>query len=995
MTWELLSDFIKSRIEKIKKKNGFITVEQLIISIDEIFQVMKTSDAFEDDFEGVEDEVVQEWLRKIKLRLKSVIATTIDPDSAIDEKIDYDRWIDNRATPIEWNYFERYVKYLKSIGRPTDVLHNTEKSTRGIIERLGDPRKAIDSLQKGLVLGSVQSGKTANFNGVINRAIDAGYDMIIVFSGIMEDLRFQTQKRINNDVIGIGEIGNQINQAVGVGKVEQFSRTGLYQISSITSSATDFRKSLVEVNFDFTNPRILVCKKNVGVLTNLIYWLKSSMPHGQTRLSKSLIIIDDEADNASLNNLGHKGAEYASKVNGHMRALLNLFSRRSYLGYTATPFANILQDQHGALDQQDAWKIPFRYNGQVQQLECSLSPGLFPDNFIYKLSSPSSYLGPKRFFSNGREQEGDKKIPLIETIPDPVSDEDFAFGEDGSVLKKSLADAIDCFVLSIALRDSRKQVLESLPGYTDHHTMLVHISRLIADQNVAAGSIGRYVNYLSKQINDTSKTDADGIYEKMKLQWNRFFAFKVENIISFLPADYNADGLIAKSWDDISKLLPNAVKGIEVKAINSQTGDKLMYPDGGNQKYIAVGGNRLSRGFTLEGLTINYFLRDTNYYDALLQMGRWFGYRPGYIDACRLFIDFDTEEKYNYITAALTELEEQIENMEYQKKTPKEFELRIRKHPDVLKITRTAILKNASEVRFSFQNTVQQSTMFKIEKESVEASWSAFKILYNNLDFIPTQVDGGFYTLDTNKETLFRFLDLPATWLDETFTKNNIKQYIDLCTKVGKLTNWKIAIKRTGTGHQLDEDNLKLKLTTRSAPDEASEGPYYQDLKNHQLFTASGKSMNIMTSGMDETVGIGQDRITLAISKFREFKKEKLIENGDTEAEAILKAGRITVPGKIFRKERPESEGLLLIYLIDLRGVFKPSELENIANEKGIDTKIPIIGYAISFPEIKNNDPGATYLANDFVQSNDPDIILPNDDTEVPDDFNNEINDIV
>lgn len=995
MAWELLSDFIKSRIEKIKKKKGFITVDELVLSIDEIFEGMKTSDAFEDDFEGVNEEVVREWLNKIKLRLKSVIATTIDPDSAIDENIDYDRWIDHPDRQIQWNYFERYIQYLKNIGRPADVIHNTEKSTRGIIERLGDPHKTIDSLQKGLVLGSVQSGKTANFNGVINRAIDAGYDMIIVFSGIMEDLRFQTQKRINNDVIGIGEIDKQINQVVGVGKVQQFSKSGLYQISSITSSATDFRKSLVEVNFDFTNPRILVCKKNVGVLTNLIYWLMSSMPHGHNRLSKSLIVIDDEADNASLNNLGHKGAAYASKVNGHMRALLNLFNRRSYLGYTATPFANILQDQNGALDQHDAWKIPFRYNGQVQQLECSLSPGLFPDNFIYKLSAPSSYLGPKRFFSNGREQEGDKKIPLIETIADPQSDENVEFGEEGDVLKRSLADAIDCFVLSIALRDSRKQILESLPGYTDHHTMLVHISRLIADQNAAAIKIARYVTHLSKQIRDTSKAETTGIYEKLRLQWNRFFAFKVENITSYLPNDYNTDGLISKTWDDISRLLPNAVNGIQVKAINSQTGDKLIYPEGGSQKYIAVGGNRLSRGFTLEGLTINYFLRDTNYYDALLQMGRWFGYRPGYIDACRLFIDFDTEEKYNYITAALTELEEQIENMEYQKKKPKEFELRIRKHPQVLKITRPAILKNANEVRFSFQDMVQQSTMFKIEKAAVENSWNSFKSLYSQLDFVPTQEKGGFYTLDATKDTLFDFLDLPATWLDETFTKNHVKKYVDLCVEVGKLTKWKIAIKRSGTGREIKEHNLALNMTKRSAPKKNEESTYYLDLKNEMIFTASGKSMNIMTSGMDETVGLEQAKVDLAIEEFRQFKKQKFLDSGEkTELEAIQSAKEITIPGWIFRKIRPESEGLLLIYLIDLLHVFNNEELKAAAEEKGIDLKIPLIGYAISFPEIKD-DPGAIYLANDFVQSDDEEIALPNDDTEVPEDFNNEINDIV
>lgn len=990
MAWDTLADHIRNKIERIKKNQGFITVEQLEAHIHDIYDKMPTSDAFEDEFEGVDERTRLDWLMKIKLRLKSVITTTIDPDAALDEDQDYDKWITSRTAPVQWNYFDRYITYLKTIGRPADVIKSTEKSTWGIIERLGDPNKNIEQLQKGLVLGSVQSGKTANFNGVINRGIDVGYDVIIVFSGIMEDLRFQTQKRINNDVIGIGEKNNQINQVVGVGDVQQFSKSGVNQISSITSTLIDFRKSLVDVNFDFTNQRILVCKKNVGVLTNLIYWLKSSMPHGQLKLGKSLLVVDDEADNASLNNLGHKGADYASKVNGHMRALLNLFDRRSYLGYTATPFANILQDQHGAQEEQDHWKISFRYNGQIQQLDCSLSPGLFPDKFIYKLATPSSYLGPKRFFSNGREQDGDRKIPLIELIPTPGDDPVVDFGSEGHAIKKSLSDAIDCFILSIALRDSRKQILESLPGYSQHHTMLVHISRLIADQNAAANEIARYVTWLKAKITDDSLSDPEGIYNRLKLQWNRFFAFKVENILSYLPADYNADGLVSKSWEDVSRFLPNAVTGIDVKAINSDTGAKLVY-DGEPKKYIAVGGNRLSRGFTLEGLTINYFLRDTNYYDTLLQMGRWFGYRPGYIDACRLFIDFPTEEKYNFVTTALAELEEQIDSMEYQKKKPKEFELRIRKHPDVLKITRPAILKNANEVRFSFQDMVQQSTIFRIEKQAHEAAWNSFKTLFNELDFKATEPDGGFYTIDTNKATLYRFLNLPSTYQEETFMKRYLTTYIDLCTGVGKLTNWKIAVKRTGTGAHIDTDNLRLQLTRRSAPKKSEESQYYFDLLNDQLFTASGKSQNIMTSGMDESLGIDTLRVKEAIDKFREYKKNKFIAENQTEAQAEENAKKTTVPGWIFRKVRPEKEGLLLIYLIDLKYIFNTDELRKIADEKSLNLNIPLIGFAMSFPQIQD-DPGAVYMANFFTPAENVDFT--NDDTEIPPDFGQEINDI-
>nr|WP_068893050.1 Z1 domain-containing protein [Pedobacter panaciterrae] len=993
MGWDFLSDHIRNKVEKIKRSKGFITLEQLEDHIDEIYSKMQSSEVFEDEFEGIDDQTLKEWLTKIKLRLKSVIVTTVDPDNVIDESKDYERWIEKRPMPLNWNYFDRYLSYLKKLGRPADVIVSTEKSTKAIIERLGDPRQDIQPLQKGLVLGAVQSGKTANFNGVINRGVDAGYDMIIVFSGIMEDLRYQTQKRINNDVIGIGEVGVQINQPLGVGKIQQFGKDGIYQITSITSTSADFKKSMVKSNFNFTNQKILVCKKNVGVLTNLIYWLKSSMPEGCNTLPKSLLVVDDEADNASLNNLGHKGAEYASKVNGHMRALLNLFSRRSYLGYTATPFANILQDQHGAIECDDAWVIPYRHDGQIHQLQCSLAPGLFPDKFIYKLAAPTSYLGPKRFFSNGQEQEGDRKIPLIETIPIPAEDDNYSIDDTGLFLKKSLIDAIDCFILSIALRDSRKNVLQNLPGYNDNHTMLVHISRLIANQNAAADAIKSYVSYVTGKIMTDSLSDPSGIYERLKLQWNRFFAYKVANIRSYLPEEYNADGLDSRTWDDVSSYIPTAVKGVVVKAVNSFTGDKLTYPDGASQKYIAVGGNRLSRGFTLEGLTINYFLRDTNYYDALLQMGRWFGYRPGYIDACRLFIDFPTEEKYDFITAALTELEEQIEAMEIQKKTPKEFELRIRKHPDVLKITRTSILKNAKEVRLSFQNIVQQSVSFKIEKESVRTSYESFKLLFDELGFKPTEQKGGFYTLDADRNTLFRFLSLPATYLPQAFMKDAIVEYIDLCAELGKLTKWKIAIKRTGSASWIKEPGFELQLTMRSAPSKDEEPDYYTPLLTEQIFTASGKSMNIMTSGKDESVGLREDEIKQAEIDFRNFKKDGYIKKlGLSPAEAEVKANKTTIPGWVYRKLRQESEGLLLIYLIDQKYIFNDDELKAVAERKGIDTKFPLIGYALSFPQI-NNDPGALYMANEVEQKEmESETIYDGD--EVPEDINNEINDI-
>ncbi len=196
-----------------------------------------------------------------------------------------------------------------------------------------------------------------------------------------------------------------------------------------------------------------------------------------------------------------------------------------------------------------------------------------------------------------------------------------------------------------------------------------------------------------------------------------------------MPKGYDDEFLKPISFETIkNNFLTDAIKGIEVKAINSSTGDKLVYPKNTPKKYIAIGGNRLSRGFTLEGLSINYFVRSTDYSDALLQMGRWFGYRPGYLDCCKLFITRDSMEKYDLVTRTIEELEIEFRKMEEKNRTPDNFILRVKKHPGALKITRPAILRDTLEVNWSYQDTLEQSTNFDIRKQKIEAVWNNSKI---------------------------------------------------------------------------------------------------------------------------------------------------------------------------------------------------------------------------------------------------------------------------
>ncbi|MFT6002751.1 MAG: hypothetical protein ACI95T_001517 [Flavobacteriales bacterium] len=330
-------------------------------------------------------------------------------------------WLKNEGD-IEWNYSKRYFEYLEKTGRSKKVVDETKMSSLSILKKLANPNSSNTVYTKGLVVGAVQSGKTGNFNAVINRAIDSGYVLIIVLSGLMEDLRSQTQKRIESDVIGEGsDDANRTTGKKGVGKIRRFGQLGdssVVQVNTITSEHKDFGKTTKELDFTLNNKYVLVCKKNVSVLRNLIVWLHDSLEEGKEKHNIPLLILDDEADNASLNNLGSKGREYASKTNVQIRALLALFNIKTYLGYTATPFANVLQDRNEIPE--NKYREKYKVKGETEEKELAVEGNIFPDDFIELLEPPSNYVGAKQIFEtitpieNGTDEND--KIPLVAPV---------------------------------------------------------------------------------------------------------------------------------------------------------------------------------------------------------------------------------------------------------------------------------------------------------------------------------------------------------------------------------------------------------------------------------------------------------------------------------------------------------------------------------------------------------------------------------------------------
>jgi vacuolar-type H+-ATPase subunit F/Vma7 len=943
---------------------------------------------------------------------KSVHLVDISPSSAL-TKEGFETWLTpEREKALPKNYINRYLTWMRKQGRSELVLKELETSSESILGKLGDPQSAEAFDIHGLVVGSVQSGKTGNFNAVINRAVDAGYNLIIILSGIIEDLRSQTQMRLEKDVIGEGIINIDSGKIgpVGVGLVNRFGgqspNKDVPQVISITSHNSDFNKGVQDTNFSLNHENILVCKKNPGVLKNLLIWLSDYLDEYTEQHSIPLLIVDDEADNASLNNLGHRGREDASTINGHIRAILELFSRKSYLGYTATPFANVLQDRNEPPE--GLWPVTFKRSGETKIKNFKLGKSLFPEDFIELLNSPSNYIGAKQIFETVSDSEI-IKIPLVEEVADvrdifpqklvesngsirPATDDEIenrttglrSAGKDDlfpSVLPNSLQDAIRCFILSIAVRLKRRPAMVGSSLYNAHDTMLIHVSRFTNWQNRTRNLVIEEVATIQQRTVELPGSPGS-LYAELEKIWNRYYASIVHNIRTYLPDRYNDEFLTPLNFSDISSLIPSALEGIEIKAINSVTRDKLKYTTdatGKGKKYIAIGGNTLSRGFTLEGLAINYFLRDTSYADTLLQMGRWFGYRPGYIDVCKLFTTEDAIEKFDASTRTIEELEILFKRMREgrKKRTPRDFVLRVRTHPGVLEITRPSILRNTITVNWSYQDSLVQTTRFEMNAVRISRAWDGLRSLFGKFEISKKEVNG-FFIIDTDINGLFSFLDAENTFYDFSDKLGYMKRFISLCVEKKKLRSWRIAIKTKGDARIVPASDSglpdKIQLSVRSGPSGPDGKSYnrilHDNFVNNGIFTGSGRSANIVTAGLDMAVCLDDKTIQKANEEFISKKKEELLEKNKTitAEELEIDAKKATKPERIYREKMTEDQGLLVIYLMDLEKVFdikSDTRYPELAVSRGIDTSIPLVGYAIAFPPIVG-EIGGRYVQGDY-----------------------------
>ena len=632
-------------------------------------------------FPGVTDEEAN----KLAFWFEEVHGVTMRDGAALQET-GFEPWLEDARSGLDPYYWDRYRQLLVSKDFSGHVLATLDSVTDRILGFLENPTKPGDWDRRGMVVGHVQSGKTANYTGLVCKAADAGYKVIVIIAGIHNNLRNQTQRRIDEGFVGFDSTSNLLRKTlpsqavVGVGRFDFRRRPAAF-----TTSQRDFNKAIADsVGVPLQNlvePAVFVIKKNPSTLRNLIEWLTAHNAQRETSTIRDpMLLIDDEADNASI-NIRHRQDEI-SRINGQIRQLLRLFDRSCYVGYTATPFANIFIDP----DSDDEM----------------LGHDLFPRDFIVSLDPPDNYFGATKVFTDDAERivrhvdDHADVLPLKHRIDHRVTE-----------LPETLEAAVRVFVVARAIRLARGHVGR-------HNSMLVNVSRFVAVQ----GQIRNEIHALVGRIRSSARVN--GVRPPAQ-------ATRDPEIAALRQAfeEHYADSC-GVSWPDVQSRLHESASAVNVVEVNNRAPGSLDYAahETAGLNVIAVGGFSLSRGLTLEGLVVSYFLRNSMMYDTLLQMGRWFGYRRGYEDLCRVWMPEEAEGWYTHIAESIEELRDELARMQSVNATPKDFGLRVRSHPDTLVVTARNKMGTGGSLRvlIGLANRFVETATLRHDRSSLEAN---------------------------------------------------------------------------------------------------------------------------------------------------------------------------------------------------------------------------------------------------------------------------------
>ncbi|WP_397451820.1 Z1 domain-containing protein [Pseudomonas sp. NA-150] len=764
---------------------------------------------------------------------------------------EHNPWLRARQAEIDPFYWSRYQTDLLKQGWGPKVVNSLDKVTDEILDLMGDPQGTTGWPRRGLVMGDVQSGKTSNYTGLICKAADSGYKLIILLTGTLESLRRQTQERLDSGFVGLDSSGvvnhrKRHRKEIGVGLIDAARSAGVF-----TSTVGDFKAATVnQLGFklkDYKEPVLLVVKKNKKILENLADWLVTYNAGSAGRIDIPLLLIDDEADNASINTNPKK----ATAINAGIRGLLKVFPRSSYIGFTATPFANVFINPDSTSDME--------------------GDDLFPRDFIYALDAPTNYVGARRTFGEDSDLNCVKEIDdAEECFPKELDSNSIVDG-----VPESLLEAVGCFFIVNALMDLRE-------GMPKHRSMLVNVSHFTLVQNQVRDILDLKIRLMQGDIRNYASLPLN---EALR---NR----TIFDLHQVFQKNFSNAGI---TWNEVQGSLLSATLPIQITAVNQKSGpaslDYSSYKEHG-LRVIAVGGNSLARGLTLEGLCISYFYRSTKMYDALLQMGRWFGYRVGYEDLCRVWMPSETADWYAHISEATDELRSEVHRMQVSRLKPIDFGLRVRSHPESLMITARNKMRYSDEIVEIISITQESLESPRLLKDPaiVSANYKGAQRFISEVMMSVPKADGCYLFpvwRGVSKSLIVKFLRSFVNHpLSVKLQTASLAEFIEKSTDL-KLGSWDVAIP-SGDGNPFDfVEGLNVKRRERTIVVDA----------DTRALLVNGAKLRV-GSAADEKIGLTKLQIEDAERQYRS-------DSANTSR---------GFPGKIYTEVRQNP--LLLIHLI-------------------------------------------------------------------------------
>jgi hypothetical protein len=798
----------------------------------------------------------------------------------------------------QWYYWPRLREFLLQQKWPSKSLKELDATTDRIMNRLPSPSDDHFDV-RGLVLGFVQSGKTANFTATIAKAADCGYRLVIVLSGIDKGLRMQTQIRLTRELMGYGSFSGDNNHVPLPPTGRQWHRFTTSDLDGDFDPGNANQASL-----QGPEPVLLVVKKNGPVLRRLIHWLDGASKDILTEIPT--LVIDDEADLASIDTRGSyqpedepplQDYEPPSAINGLIRQLLNHFQKSVYIAYTATPFANILIP-HDAYDP-------------------TLENDLYPKDFIVDLPKPEGYFGAEELF--GLESaDGEKStsgIDVIRLVP-----EDDVYELENGHLPKSLEEAILGFILSGAARIQR--------GYRNEPTtMLIHTSHRIESHMDIAEIVG---DKISEFKNEMRYSDDPSILPRLRKMWEE----------DFIPLTQAISPGYEVTFDRLREYVVQFIESAQVRTLNSFTGQVLDFVREPRLKAICIGGNKLSRGLTLEGLVSSYFVRDSPNYDTLMQMARWFGFRQGYVDLTRIWTTAKLSDQFALLAFVENQLRADIKVYEDMQLTPRQVGMRILKHPS-MQVTSPLKRRYAREIVISqsYSGNVVQTFKFPFNDPEGLASQEdqnrlAVLSLVGRLGKVKEWTKQGPIWNDVGPGIVKDFLsDFKQSDFPEKAGLNRdvVISYINKLNARNELINWTVSIMG------LESRNDDLGVTSW-----AVEGKRINQINRTRI--KGSNSIGVVTSPGDEKIGL-------------DFSEIERLDEISSQKQKMAK-------NVIAREVRSPEKGLLLIYPISSRSFptdHHPLRVPLFEKEDDPNRR-DLIALAISFPVSRKQEAVQAYL---------------------------------